>query len=281
MKMRTDFSLFSGMENGVVSSLSFKHKLTQNKKTAATFVTVIFVTCILFGVASTWLGHSVILKIFLLASLGTLGYLHTQVLQGSMAILTAKEQSIYSVLLTLSITIVLCVFYFFSRRFSWLIILAGGCVFIIPYLLTELWRWYQAASVTTPALWYYGDSIVQSTSTVFLNSIPINVTIQTEAHGRVEHKVSFRAPVRMKLGLIFYHIVQEQNSSKKISVDFLNDDQEPYGWVFFEPALIGWDKVLDPENTLVQNGIKPNTTIIARRVTKQHLLNYQQKLLLK
>jgi hypothetical protein len=83
--------------------------------------------------------------------------------------------------------------------------------------------------------------------------------------GKNELPVSFRAPVRMKLGLIFYHLAQEQNNNGQTPIPFTDESKVPYQWLFFTAGING-KRYLDPETGLLENGVRENAIVFVQQV---------------
>ncbi len=271
--MLSDFSLFLNMDGRQpqnISVLRFREKLVQNKKNVTAFCTLLIVASIFLGSAVFFMNRGVATLIQLIGFMA-LGYLHVAILQGNLAILEPTEKLVYSLVLALGVFVFFGAFYFLTNSYSLLVVSAASCSFLLVYVLSELWRLYNRISESSVIPWYYSGDPSSHQATVFLNSIPLRVNVQIEQHGRVEYPIAFRAPVKMKLGTIFYHMIKEHNESGKTPVDFADRNSKPFGWVFFTPSFAGWSKSLDPEATLIENKIGPNAVIIARRIPEQIL----------
>jgi hypothetical protein len=69
----------------------------------------------------------------------------------------------------------------------------------------------------------------------------------------------------MKLGLLFYHMVQEQNRNPSQAIKLVDLKDEPYEWIFFTRSW-GSTRYLDPELSLIENGIKENEVLIVQQL---------------
>lgn len=266
--MRSDFSLFLNMNERLqnFSFLRFKDKLVLNKKNVTAFSLLLIVASLVLGSTVFFMNGSVA-RLVQLAGFLALGYLHVNIMQGNLAVLTQVEKLVYSFVLTFAVFVFLSVLYLFTGAYHLPLVLAAGCSFLLVYVLSELWTSYNTVSESNIMPWYYSGPVSSNQATVFLNSIPIRVNVQIEQHGRVEYPIAFRAPLKMKLSLIFYHMIEEHNESGKTAIEFTDRAGKPYGWIFFTLSLTGWSKSLDPGATLLENKIGPNSVIIARRVS--------------
>lgn len=213
------------------------------------------------------------LGVFLLQLAGFfgLGYLHAVILRTNIAQLTPQQKLLYTFLLSGLLVGVLTAFYYLVGTLAPLTVFAYGCAFVWPYTVEEALRLFESFSSPPVMLWRYDPELPLQKSTTFLNSIPVRFKIQAGQLSEEGRIVSFRAPVRMKLGLIFYHTVQDQNSKTDRAIDLLSLDNQPYGWLF-SIAGFGGSRNLDPELSLFENGIKENNLILARRIQPEFAL---------
>ncbi|MDQ6609397.1 MAG: hypothetical protein M3Y85_06220 [Bacteroidota bacterium] len=252
------------------SDLRFKDKLGQNKKNIIAFGCLLLFACLLL--ASTFFFASYgIAKAIQLVGFLALGYMHLSIMHGNLAILTPTEKLLYSLLLAITIFLIYVVFFLVTKQYGTLLILSNCCAFILFFVTDELWRLYNAASAGKAALWHYSNNAELDQSREFIGYIPIIIKVQIEQHGRVEFTVSFRAPVEMKLSHVFCQMILKQNESGRIPVHFADKNNRPFGWVFFTIGLGGWSKYLNPEETLIENGITDNSVIVVRRVATKFL----------
>ncbi len=200
-----------------------------------------------------------------------LGYLHFLILRANVTGLTPSEKFLYSSLLATVVFLAGSIFYFIAPLvFSWQTVVAGVCAFLLPFVLAEAWRLFYFMSSQAAATWRYSADVSLQKATTFLNSMPVRFKIQA---GQLagEYTVGFRAPVRMKLGTIFYHMVQEQNSQGENVVRLSSGEGQPYEWAF-SITVFGWKTFLDPELSLLENGLKENAIVTAQRISEQNAL---------
>lgn len=248
---------------------SLTAKLLHNKKRAAAFAAVLFIGSFLLNALSGVLAPGLALFIQT-AGFSGLGYLHYLILRANVTALTADQKIWYSLLLSLVVALGGYVFYFlFSNPFV-LTVITGVCTFLLPFVLDEVWRLFLILFTRAAATWHYSTDVSVQKATTFLNSIPVRFKIDA-GRLRGEYTVSFKAPVRMKLGTIFYHMVQEQNSHREDVIELTDREGQAYDWAF-STSVLGWKSFLDPELTLLENGIKENAVVKAERMSKEDLL---------
>lgn len=271
--MHSDFTLFLNMEAPQpqeVFPLRFSEKLAQNKRPLIAFAIIVIVASALLAFVSQFLSPT-LAKLFQLAVFFLLGYVHLSMLRGALSVLDASERLWYSLFMAALVIGLLFGVGLFTHRFNPFLIVASGAAFLLLFIIDETWQQYNLAADGPVQSWQYTPDLPLNQSTVFLNSLPIRVKVQTDEHGREEMLIHTRAPVRMKLGLIFYHMVQDQKGSGRLQIALADTKEHSYKWIFFAPRLIGWDRPLNPEVGLVENGIKENALIVARRISHREI----------
>lgn len=198
----------------------------------------------------------------------TLGLIPIWLFAGTLHLMNGRQKFIYMlVTATLLIGVLVGLKYLHFAAYNWLQISAATSAFLLPYTFQQLWHLLEAFSVGSGKTWSYSKEQPLQKSTTFLNSMPVKFKVQLEEGGELQYQVSFKAPVKMQLGLIFYHMVQNQQSNGGVPIHLVNAANDPYTWVF-QTSWFGFKRNLDPEAGLIENGIQQNTLVIARRLGK-------------
>ena len=206
-----------------------------------------------------------VFRILHVAGFLLLGYLQVRLFIGALHFLNEKQKFIYTVVPSAVLLLCLSGIHFLFPSYGWLQVFSAISAFVLPYTLDQVWRFYEALSAGVNKTWSYSDDLPLQKSTTFLASMPVKFKILLEDGGELQYQVSFRAPVRMKLGLIFYHMVQSQQTSGGLPISLVNSSNEPFQWVF-QTTQFGFQRSLDPDAGLIENGIKQNMLVIARRL---------------
>lgn len=271
--MLFDLFIFSTMNEPVVQQFSFQQffrKLTQYRRPVVSLIISSVAAIVLFIISVYFFDDTFYKPIQLILFLG-LGFIHVLLLKHCSNTFSGLEKLVYTLLFSAVIIFLLAVFYFFNQQFRFNSVLAAVCAFLLPYTISILWQLFSEITLARYAPWFYRNDLPLQKSTLFLNSIPIRFKVLLGENENL--KISFRAPVRLKLGLLFYHMVQEQNSKESGLVDLTDESKKAYGWEFSTSAFGIWHRNLDPEKTLLENSIKGNSIIIARRITDFDQLN--------
>ncbi|SFP95106.1 TssN family type VI secretion system protein [Parafilimonas terrae] len=77
-----------------------------------------------------------------------------------------------------------------------------------------------------------------------------------------------KAPEGMKLGELYYHFINDYNElQSETPIEFATKDYDAYQWWFRrKPKWYQRQRILNPEITMRENGVKENTVIICERI---------------
>ena len=85
-----------------------------------------------------------------------------------------------------------------------------------------------------------------------------------------QQKTYFRAkaPETMQLGELYYHFINDYNDAQsETTIEFADSHKDPHEWWFIvKPKWSIGQRILDPEISVRENGIKENTVIICERI---------------
>ncbi len=79
-----------------------------------------------------------------------------------------------------------------------------------------------------------------------------------------------KAPENIALGELYYHFINDYNElHSETPIEFTDSRNEPYEWAFrLKPKWYQGQKILDPDLSVRDNGIRENSVIICDRITK-------------
>lgn len=91
-----------------------------------------------------------------------------------------------------------------------------------------------------------------------------------------------RAPETWQLGTLFYRFINEYNEAdNKGTIEYLSRNDDPYEWWFYKkPKWYQLRKILNPEFSVRESGIRENTVIVCERlpvITPTPPTNYNKK----
>lgn len=142
--------------------------------------------------------------------------------------------------------------------------------FVIPHFLNVAFKAFQAIPEDIHKIWYYP---VHADEVDFDNVDTNNIyMLELEYSKNVDDprltNTRLRAPAGMNFGEWFRSFVENYNYKFDADpITFVNDDGTPQGWMFYiKQSLLRSPKYIDPENTIVGNGITEKHVIVAKRV---------------
>lgn len=240
-----------------------EQKITVNKKGFLLFIAVLYVVAILIGCAALLYNQPFTERIQL-SGLLLLGFIYVLGMQKKFAAPESKELFSKAIYFSLALFLALSTIYFFKGAWKLFEILPLCCAFLLPATVTESWRMFSAISGDQKKPWYYANDIPPEPIFVYLENISVRLRLMIDNETVSELKST--APTSLKLGTAFYYIVKAQNPAGQENSLFLDQKETPYGWLFYTRKNLS--KVyLKPDETILENKIKPNTVIFAERIS--------------
>lgn len=159
-------------------------------------------------------------------------------------------------------------FFLWQSRFSWWVMLVGPAAFLLPFVLTELYRLYWQLSYAGAGAWVPTTELQASYPDIYVNGIPVRfVIIQGEA-GADTLTVNCLPSVRMRPGEILADISQKRKKQGESEVHFMAPDGRPYQWIFLTRDQLLWRRPLQPLLTLSQNKVHYGYVVYAMQVNE-------------
>lgn len=266
-KMLSDFFVYStrrSIRMPVFSFSLFWDKLLQRKWSVYGFFFLPLLASLFLFYIAFFVLQGFDLYILLIAFF-VLGALYDSFINKNLTELSRTEKTVFFLLLAGEIFICFGVISLLFHRYSLLADCAVAGAFLLPFNIGLLWPFFENISKQNIVYWSYSDDLPLGKSTIFLNSIPIHFHVLLPEEAEERH-ITFRAPVRLNLGAVFYHMIQEQNNQAPGRIQLVGPDQTPYQWIFYTHHLLGWHVNLDPEKSFLENGIRQKSKIFATRL---------------
>lgn len=142
---------------------------------------------------------------------------------------------------------------------------AAGAAFMLPYSIHLCWQYYLAAfPLQSCKAWYLpADLEPQTKKSLLLNSVPFKVKMKMKEKDITDVVFTVTLTGKLQLGNMFCRFLYDHNGMIETS----NENARPYGWFFYVKRWHGI-KALDPNKTLLQNGIGVNDMIIVKRTVQ-------------
>lgn len=142
---------------------------------------------------------------------------------------------------------------------------SAGAAFLLPAVLNSAYNVFREIPDIQLQPWYKRDNLIDNKSFVFLSTIPIQIKLQTEVLNNSYSNFNCTVPGHFELGKIFHYFLIQQQTNHVI-IETQDDDDEPYGWHFYLETKWYPLVAVDPEKNLLDNHVKRNATIIAKRI---------------
>lgn len=172
-------------------------------------------------------------------------------------------------LLMLLAAIALAILYYYLRlNYAFITFLFP---FIIPYLC---WHTYRAFTEIPPAsykVWHYPvNEKMPDLDMIDLSRIEVvQFVFNKKQQDLTQVNFTSKAPLDMSLGQLFFIFINDYNEKNAQStIEFLNAQQQPYGWLFYrKKKWLNGRYYFDPNLTFRENIIRPNEFIYAQRIS--------------
>jgi hypothetical protein len=143
--------------------------------------------------------------------------------------------------------------------------------FLIPVLLDKTVDELLNVPQKEYKLWYYPmDQNIEDPSDDELEN-PVIISFIFKKNEYSEELTTFRAkaPVGMRVGLLFYFFINDYNSRHPEGViSYMNEHNEPCGWIFkkVRNKFLGLKEVIDPDSSIYADEIKENDLLYCQRI---------------
>ncbi|HTL09049.1 MAG TPA: TssN family type VI secretion system protein [Chitinophagaceae bacterium] len=145
------------------------------------------------------------------------------------------------------------------------LIVASAAAFLLPFMLFASWKAFLQLPARAYAAWQLPDSLQElSLSSLALGQRrQVQFSICRSASDQHESMYPVTGNAKTKLGKLFQHFIADNSKEPKSrKIDITNQQQLPYGWLFYEMRWMGcWRRALNPAQSLLQNGVKSNAII--------------------
>jgi len=176
---------------------------------------------------------------------------------------------------TISITIIgglalIFVFQFTDQLQENFLIASSLLIFPLPYII--YYTFYYGNSIPTPIYntWSWPDEPPDIDDYPEDDSFLLSLVVTPSSRGLRTKEIICRGPVNFKFGDFFYAAVAEYNERDNVTqkVEVLDEEQQPYGWMFFEKSNSFWkkDRMIDFDLSIYYNDLGDKSHIICKRV---------------
>ncbi len=253
------------------SMRAFFKKLSQNHKTVTSYVGGILLMSMVFGSLAIMRTNSMdLLRMIQLLAFFGIGCFNTVSLQKEHSSFLSKnyflEHLLYTILIGALICGLLAIVYYFTKSDP-LMAFSSGCAFLVPYLLSQAWFFYKHIPKNPDWVWTSRETIPDELSLSFRNKVPIRFQVSGKYFDMKEYQYQVTVSSWVKLGILFHQFLIEQNKEDAFRIELKDEDQQYYGWEFYEESMGGFiSRQLNPRMNVRENRISQHSVIVARRV---------------
>lgn len=244
---------------------TLSHKIGEQKGAVVIVLAAVMVAYVLSVVVAVFWNHMAFALVQGLLFLAV-GLLHLSRLRSDFQAFTTTQKWVYSLVVGISIFLLFGLASFWHIRLPFVTMLAGAVAFLLPFVLSELVRTYMQLAFGNAAPWQVSNEVAVAYPDVYLAGMPVRFRILPEGGEQTAFQAEFRTLAEMKLGEVFYDMMQKQ-AKKGIGHTALFDNKnQPYQWLFFTTNFMGWSRALDPSLSLAENSLKKDSVIYVQRL---------------
>ncbi|WP_207494075.1 TssN family type VI secretion system protein [Aridibaculum aurantiacum] len=155
-----------------------------------------------------------------------------------------------------------------NNQLIWLSIVATAS-FFAPNLILHTYNYFLNIPVKQYPLWYKRRNLIENKAFVFLASVPLKIKVAPKSSDTNLSTFTCTAPAQMELGRVFHYFIVQQ-LREEVDIETEDEAGQSFGWQFYIRTFGGYRLTpLHPEKNLWENQVKPNATIVAKRVTTE------------
>ena len=244
---------------------------SRNRKVFVTYTLACLFIALLLGCICL-MGNAVLwIKLLQLSVFVAAGYIHVKSMRKIHFLNPHVQlQGILTLIISFLLFLFLFLLYLVINSNLLIMALASSCAFGLPFLLLQSWASYISIPEQQYKLWYYSETPATDKGVIYLGNMTMQFKVLNSYMKYGEKLKPVIAPGRMKLGNVFYHFLKHQKNTDEYSAEYKEQYHHSFGWSFYVEYLGGWNKrYLDPELTLTENGLKENSSIVARPVERE------------
>ena len=172
--------------------------------------------------------------------------------------------TIYTIVL--AITISMCSLILFSLGINQLqlqvIAVVAATAFLLPYAFYATIYYFRSIGARQYQPWFIPPDVEPDTRmSLLLNSIHFKIKINIKDSDIAPTKFIITLSPKLKLSVVFLRFLYDRHDI----IEMTDSNGYPYGWLFSIKKRLG-KKMLDPDLTLVENGVKEDDIILVERV---------------
>jgi len=256
-----------------MSPAHFTRSLLQHAKPVWWYTTITVATAIALGcICLLPVGANLFdgLKTVQVIGFAGLGFAHAGLLYKRLPFLHrnfSREGLWFTLLLVAVILIALAGLYMITD--PGLLPVSMACIsgFLFPFLIYRAWFFYSHIPTGIYSAWYLPEYDTTGYAATARNSQPVRLKLSRSYFDTGNELFDVSATPQIKLGRLFYNIVEEKNRQSSSFIQVKDEDQRPFGWEFYTNKWWGlFKRRLNPDKSLLSNKIKKNMVVYVKRM---------------
>ena len=161
-------------------------------------------------------------------------------------------------------------YFFKDQNFLFYPIVVSTLLFFVPLLIFHSFQAAYAIPAARFPTWQYPLHKTEELPDINDNDLVLIIAFEVAEKAADSKKVYFRvrAPETWQLGTLFYRFINEYNNpDNKTKIDYTDEQDNPFEWWFYKkPKWYQWRKIVHPEFSIRESGIRENTVIVCERL---------------
>jgi hypothetical protein len=149
------------------------------------------------------------------------------------------------------------------------VMLSSFVWFFVPFFFVQAYHRYLAIPARIYKTWQYpyGKEISDPLDSELVSLFVVSFVFHKKMNDPEITTFRAKAPAKMVFGRLFYYFINDYNDRHRESpIEFLDQENHPYGWVFYHKPW--WIKrfYIDPDQFISKNRIRENSVIYCKRI---------------
>jgi len=141
--------------------------------------------------------------------------------------------------------------------------------FFVPFFFAQAYHRYLAIPSRIYKTWQYpyGKEIPDPLDSELVSLFVISFVFHKKMNDPEMTTFRAKAPAKMVFGRLFYYFINDYNDRHRESpIEFLDQENHPYGWIFYHRPFWIKRRYIDPDQFISKNRIRENSVIYCQRI---------------
>ena len=141
--------------------------------------------------------------------------------------------------------------------------------FFVPFFFVQAYQRYLAIPSRIYKTWQYpfGKEISDPLDSELVSLFVVSFVFHKKMNDPEITTFRAKAPAKMVFGRLFYYFINDYNDRHRESpIEFLDQENHPYGWIFYHKPFWIKRRYIDPDQFISKNRIRENSVIYSTRI---------------